>query len=182
MNTRFSKVLVSVVLIAVLVLPALAFIPSARAQEGPLVVIWVWDPTEVYEVPAGSTILLATGWFVCRAPGLYTSFQNAFAVELTVDGQVLLDGSVRATKPYWRPRINTGWTYDFCNNHSGDEYGNYWVYDLSWLGVGEHTVEWTTAQTHPLTDMLDGDGDGKPDMYPAGVLDQMSVTITVTAE
>ena len=182
MNAHFSKVFVSVVLIAALVLPALAFVPSARAQEGSVVLIVTWDASETYEAPAGSTIVLITGWFVCRAPGLYTSYQNALAVELIVDGQVLLDGSVKATKPYWQPRIATGWTYDFCNNHSGYEYGNIWVYDLSWLGVGEHTVEWTTVQTHPVTDMLDGDGDGKPDKYPAGVLDEATVTVTVTAE
>lgn len=180
MNARFSKALVSAVLIAVLVLPALAFVPSTRAQGDGLLVIATWFEEEAYEVPAGTTILLLSGWFVCRAPGLYTSYQNAFAVELIVDGQVLLDGSVKATKPYWRPRVNTGGPADVCNNHPDDEYGNWWVYDLSWLGVGEHTVEWTTVQTHPLTDMYDFDGDGKPDKYPAGVLDQMSVTITVT--
>lgn len=182
MNARFSKVLVSVVLIAVLALPALAIVPSTRAQEGPLrVTIPVWTPEETYEAHAGGTILLYSAWFVCRAPGLVTSFQNAFAVELIVDDQVLLDGSVQATRPYWVPRMATGYTYDFCNNHPGDEYGSYWVYDLSWLGVGEHTVEWTTVQTHPLTDLIDADGDGKPDRYPAGVLDQKSITITVTA-
>lgn len=182
MNPRLCKALMSVVTIAVLALPALAVVPFAGAQADMPVVIITWAPEETYEAPNGSTILLVTGWFVCRAPGLYTSYENAFAVELVVDGQILLDGSVKATKPYWHHRLDTGFTYDFCNNHPGDEYGNYWVYDLSWLGVGEHTVEWTTVQTHPVTDMLDGDGDGKPDRYPAGIIDDASATLIVTQD
>jgi hypothetical protein len=42
MSARFFKYVVSVSLIAMLVLPALAFLPSAGAQEDPQVLIWIF--------------------------------------------------------------------------------------------------------------------------------------------
>lgn len=176
MNTRFSRLIVSIVLVAVLALPALALVPSASAQD--LVPIAVFDPPEAtYYASAADTVWLYAEWWVCRAPGLFTSYKNAFSVELKVDGVLVLDGSVRATKPYW-------WeTYEFsselCNNHPDETYGSLWVYDLSGLSAGEHTIEWTARQQHQVTDLYDADGDGKPDKYPGEVF-QASTTIVVS--
>ena len=164
MNTRFSKVLVFGLLIVVLALPAMALVPSAAAQT--TIPLAVFDqPDAVYTVSPEDTILLYNEWWVCRAPGLFTSYKNAFAVELTIDGVTVLDGSVRATKPYWWPTYE--FASDLCNNHPDETYGSLWVYDLSNLDAGNHTIEWTAWQTHQVTDLYDADENGKPDKYPA---------------
>lgn len=191
MNTRFFKYVVSVLLITVLALPALAFLPSVGAQQDPQVLIWIfWDGAPPYGPSDGRPVWFVTGWAVCRAPGLQNAYQNAFAVELKVDGQVLLDGSVKTTKPYWLPVELWETDAPVCNNHADKVYGAWWLYDLSWLEVGTHTLEWTVTQTHQLTDLYDveyllPDGtlippDGKPDKYPASVF-STSATVIVTA-
>ncbi len=130
----------------------------------------------------GDTIWIASEWWVCHAPGLVTSFENAWAVELKVDGALVLDGSVKATKPYWGAVIEGVEPNEMCNNHPGTTYGAYWVCDLSGVEVGEHRIEWKTTQTRQVTDMFDWDEDGQPDRYSAGIVDDASATLVVTAE
>ncbi len=103
---------------------------------------------------------------------------------------MLLDGSVKTTKPYWLPVGLWNTDEPVCNNHPDNVYGAWWVYDLGWLSVGTHTLEWTWTQTHQVTDLYDGyyalpDGtlvppDGKPDKYPAAA-QSSSVTVIVIA-
>ncbi len=184
MNARFSKSIVSVILIAMLVLPALVLIPSAGAQDDPPydVLIYIPFPSESYTAIVGDTIWIASEWWTCHASGLVTSFENAWAVELKVDGALVLDGSVKATKSYWRPMIEGEEPNEMCFNHPGKTYGAFWVYDLSGLEVGEHVIEWKTTQTRQVTDLYDWDEDGQPDRYPAGIVDDASATVIVAAE
>ncbi len=184
MNPRLGKVVMSVVLIAMLALPALVVVPSVSAQDGPSydVLIYIPWPSSSYTAKVDDTIWIASEWWVCRTPGLVRNFENAWAVELTVDGALVLDGSVKATKSYWWPVMQGEELNEMCHNHPDKTYGSFWVYDLSGLEVGEHVIAWKTTQTHQVTDMYDWDEDGQPDRYPAGVVDDASATLIVTAE
>jgi len=184
MNPRLCKALMSVVIVAVLALPALAVVPSAGAQDDPPydVLIYIPWPSSSYAAKVGDTIWIASEWWVCRSPGLVRNFENAWGVELKVDDQVILDGSVNATRSHWWPVMEDETLDDMCHNHPDKTYGALWVYDLSGLEVGEHVIAWKTTQAHQVTDMYDWDQDGKPDQYPAGIIDDASATIVVTAE
>jgi len=176
-------------LIAALVVPAFAFHVPASAQDDPVqVLIFIWGDQSEVTANVGDGVYLFTGWGVCRAPGLVTAYQNAFGVELVVDGEVKLDGSVKSTKPYWQPTGSWG-EESACHPHPGNVVGAWWVYDLSWLAQapGTHTIAWVAVQKHQVTDLLDAvivlpDGtieftpDGKPDKYPA---DEYSFTTTL---
>lgn len=177
-------------LIAAFVVPAFVFPVPASADDPPppQVLIWIWGDQSEVTVNVGDGVYLVTGWGVCRAPGLVTAYQNAFSVELVVDGDVKLDGSVKATKPYWQPIGSWGEEPD-CHPHPGNVVGAWWVYNLSGLAQepGEHTIEWVAVQEHQVTDLLDimtllPDGtieyvpDGKPDKYPA---DEYSFSTTL---
>lgn len=183
-----ARKLVIVLLVVVFVVPTLAFHAPVAAQGEFL--FWIFGEQGDVDIQEGDSVFLVTGWAVCRAPGLIKDYQNAFGVELVVDGAVVLDGSVQTTRPYWLPTELWGEDDPVCNNHADKIYGVWWMYDLSGLvqEPGTYTLAWVATQKHQVTDLVDGyyfvggtliEPDGRPDKYPPSTF-EWSVTLTVS--
>jgi len=183
MLRRLFVLMVVVALLAV-------FVPmTSRAQEPEPepAVVFLFDGQDEYTSTNGMVVFY-TAWIVCRAQGLVTAFQNAYAVTIvTGDGDVLVDGTVKDTKQYWGPlQTAPPGVFEGCHNHEDEAHGAEWIFVVGPLEEGDYVFDVTVVQKHQVTDLFDAvifmpDGtivmpDGKPDKYPA---DEFGFTTTV---
>jgi hypothetical protein len=167
-----------VVLASTLVLLALlAFATVAtQAQDGPYEIL-LRDPGE-HEVPAGRTITLHGRWGGCRS-GLVRAYIKGSHTLVTLDGEPLL--SPEQIEQLWGPIIVHG-TDDACM--IGDTiYISHWYYELTLPPRGEpYVIHTEFFLDHPLVDGGDWDGDGKMDLFLAGLLNATDNQVLVYEE
>ena len=156
----------TVVLASTLVLLAsLAFATVAtEAQDGTYEILLRDNGYHV--VPAGQTITLHGRWGAC-SPGLVTAYITGSHTDVTLDGEPLL--SPEQIDRLWGP-VTVQRTDDACL--IGDTiYISHWYYELTLEPRAVPYVLHTEFfLDHPLRDGGDWDGDGKMDLFPAGLL------------
>ncbi len=178
------------ILVVIVMLLAAALLPGSAAAQGGNVTIMIPLMEPEYTITTSDTLWFFTGWGVCRARGLIEAYENAYAVSMSMNGQVLVDGTVHNTKPYWWP-IEEGSVFgQVCNNHPSKTYEAFWVYWVGSLPPGDYVFAITETLAHQVTDLNDmililpnGDvvlgPDGHPDKYPASASSYQTVVHVV---
>jgi hypothetical protein len=146
-------------------LALLAFATVAtQAQDEPYEIL-LREPG-YHQVSAGQTIILHGRWGAC-SPGLVTAYINGSHTVVTLDGEPLL--SPEQIEQLWGP-ITVQGTEDACL--IGDTiYISHWYYELALAPRdAPYLIHTEFFLDHPLRDGGDWDGDGKMDLFPAGLL------------
>jgi hypothetical protein len=167
------KKTLAVVIALILLLTAVV---AAQAQDQTLIVL-LWDGE--YTVNPDDTVYLVFGWGACNQ-GLLKTAQNAFGLEITVDGDPFYQ--MVKKDPYWGAPYPIG-PFEACipaESASPVESDWFFPLDLSQFELDQEyefsTIMWFD---HLVTDGQDLDGDGKPDFY-SGELISSTITLTVT--
>lgn len=169
-----KKLLVVVIALGLL----LAAVGAAQAQDE--VYIFLPFPQEGYIVHPDDTVYMAFGWGACN-PGLVRDAQNAFGLEITVDGEPLYE--LVHKDPYWGTPYPLG-PSEVCilNPHASPTESD-WIYplDLSQFELDqEYEISYILWVDHQITDGCDYDENGLPDLYN-GVLLAATFTFTVVS-
>jgi hypothetical protein len=168
------KKTLAVVIALILLLTAVV---AAQAQDETLIFL-LWSGAE-YTVNPDETVYLVFGWGACNQ-GLLKAAQNAFGLEITLDGEPFYQ--MVKKDPYWGAPYPIGPFEECIPAESASPVESDWFFplDLSQFELDEE-YEFSTSMwvDHQITDGFDSDGDGKPDFY-SGVLYSGTVTLTVT--
>lgn len=157
---------------------SLLFSAALAQSDDDIVVVhpYYWDPsTPIY---SNQTIVLGMGWAACRK-GAVQMFLTAVQQYWSIDG-VPVFSSDEDPNQYWGEIGER--SYDpvnsACMGKPPDHiWGTSWRYTLGTLEPGEYEIFFDWWLDHPVTDIADYDGDGRPDIiYELG---DNTITITV---
>jgi len=147
----------------------------AIAQPDPVVINPLGGPSE-FTVPLGQPVELRWGW-LAGSPGVVRAFLRAQLTEYRLDDTLIFDPPELADQ-YWGPVEST----DPVPHCGPGAFVSRWVYPLEQeLGLGDHELRTVFSLDHRLTDLCDGDEDGRPDLY-YGLYADHTVVIHVADE
>ena len=167
------------VLVAVLVSAALALTSSVAGANPDAVELNPARDGATYFASVGDEIILTYG-VVAGTDGLTRVWAREIMYRAFLDG-VMLIGSPEANTLFGPVEPYQASDCSFA----GDPSVSWWRFQLSdrgiVLGPGVYTFYSDWSMSHPLTDLCDAlDGNGIPDVYPAGVLLESTVTLVVS--
>jgi hypothetical protein len=169
------------VLVIVVCLVALMVFVTAMAQSDDSVYVnpLLWDPSTV--VSSDQNVILTIGWRACRR-GAVQMFLTASRQEWVFDGVSLFD-SYQEANQYYGPITTMPLVpgHEACIGKVTELWLTRWNYEIGTLAPGEHTLDYVLWLAHPVTDVADYDGDGRPDLLE-GTMVEASTTIQVAGE
>ena len=154
-----------IVAISLLVCLAIAMVyVSAMAQGNGYVVVnpYYWDSST--EVSTDTTIILGIGWAACRR-GPIQPFLKSVHMYWSIEGGSVFAPDVDINQ-YWSSIYERPPHTIVCMGKTPETvWATYWNYSLGTLAPGEYEVYFDWWLDHPVTDLADSDGDGKPDIF-----------------
>ncbi len=99
---------------------------------------------------AGQSIVLTQGWEAASRE-LIDDYLSSVIQVVSFDGRLISTYSAYRGEPFY--------------NEATDTWRVFWSFDMGPVAAGTHVTEWRQMFNRPISDGLDGDGDGQPDTY-----------------
>ncbi len=103
----------------------------------------------------GQAIVLTQGWEAATRDLIDDYLSNVIQI-VSFDGRLISTYSAYRGEPFYNEATGT-WRV-------------FWSFDMGPVAAGVHVTEWTQMFNRPVTDGLDGNGDGQPDTYGPDML------------
>jgi hypothetical protein len=123
------------------------------------------------DLSEGEVPVVFWGWVACSR-GHFKAFVKAFDQhEYSLNGVPLL--TTEQANENWGPVEEAPAGWDYCIAQGLSPKISWWMYELD-LEPGEYELHSTAYLAHPVTDGLDIDGDGRPDVYSGEMFDTVN--------
>jgi hypothetical protein len=159
MKTRVMLLTVTTLLLAVMGLSTSAAAPAAQE-----VLIFPYTMHQTYVIGSGEVGVIQFDWVVCTR-GLLRAFTRAsnFELKLLQDGLPIRVVTPEDIDDLWDPIQLFDLPGPGCRPGHKPAHTR-WQYVLSGLPPGEYELRFRAWLDHPVTDGIDYDGDGAPDV------------------
>ena len=166
-------------LVAVFILICLAITlmhATAFAQDGEVTIVpYRWDNSTVY---SDQFIYLHAGWGACRL-GAIQAFRSATHISWTLEKAGEVVNNDEATRQFWGSIHPITPQPDICLGNTPESIlAISWDYPLGQLEAGDYSLHFVWWLDHPVTDLGDTDGNGRPDFY-YGLFQDVELSIHV---
>jgi hypothetical protein len=165
------RVLLFTVPVVALVFAALSPLApiGASAEEESVIISPIGNRGTEFVVRPFQTIVLRWGWAACTR-GLVRAFINALDETYVLEND---QGEQQALQGRWTAVEKASpFPYDCMGGERNKGWVAHWEYAVKEpLPVGDYLLHSTVALKHPVTDGIDFDGDGSPDLYTEPLFD-----------
>ena len=158
-----------------LVMALLVATPAAAQDDPDEVLIFPFRVDEI-TISSDQPVVLHSTWAACNR-GMIQTFLAGINIQWTLDGAALFSTRTES-RPFWvdpfiRDTVPPG-TDSVCVNHLPPSPGpdgelavwaTEFLYPLGTLEVGSHELSVQYPHDHPIMDLGDYDGDGRPDFF-----------------
>ena len=149
----------------------------AFAQDDEVVIIpYRWDQSTI--VFSDQFITLQAGWAACKK-GPLQAFRSATHISWTLDKEGVQVDSGEVTRKYWGPIHYIPLQAGVCLGKTPETIPAItWSFPLGQLEAGEYSLHFYWWLDHPVTDLGDNDGNGRPDFF-SGTIKDVDISIHV---